>query len=132
MKFELLPTEILIECFEYLYILDILYSFDQLNDRFNKLIQNIPLHMNFQHVCKGKFSQFCRQTSLYPEITQQISSLHLSNKDTCGQINVFLPIFSLNKYPNLHSLTLTYVEEKNVFLLVSILPYYAQDCTFSI
>ncbi len=72
MKFELLPTEILIECFEYLDTLDIRYSFDQLNDRFNKLIRNIPLYtcINFQHVCKAKFSQFCQQTSLYPEITQ--------------------------------------------------------------
>ncbi len=31
MKFELLPSEIMIECFEYLNVPDIFYSFDQLN-----------------------------------------------------------------------------------------------------
>jgi hypothetical protein len=126
MMFELLPNEIYIECFEYLDALDIFYSFDQLTDRLNALIRNISLHINFQHVRKAKFSQFCRQISSDPEILQHISSLHLSNKDTCGQIKAFLSVFPLNKYPQLHSLTLTHVEEEDVLVLKSILPLYSR------
>ncbi|CAF1268262.1 unnamed protein product [Rotaria sordida] len=130
MKFELLPNEIFIECFEYLDVLDIFYSFNQLNDRLNKLIRNIPLRINFQYVRKAKFSQFCRQITLDPEIIQQISSLHLSNKDTCGQIKTFLSICSFNKYSNIHSLTLSHVEEENVPVLQSILPLCSKLYTF--
>ena len=111
MKFELLPKEIFIECFDYLDALDIFYSFNQFNDLLNELIRNIPLNINFQYVRKAKFSQFCRQISSDREILQHISSLHLSNKDTCGQIKAFLSLFPLNKYPHLHSLTLTHVEK---------------------
>ncbi len=42
MKFELLPNEILIECFEYLNGPDIFYSFDQSKNHFYKFIRNIP------------------------------------------------------------------------------------------
>jgi hypothetical protein len=130
MKFELLPNEIFIECFEYLDTLDIFYSFDQLNNRLNKLIRNIPLHINCQHVRKAKFSQFCRQSSSSPQITQNISSLNLSNKDTCGQIKLFLSSFPLKKYSDLHSLRLTHVEEENVFPLQSMLPLCSTLHTF--
>jgi hypothetical protein len=53
---ELLPNEIFIECFEYLNHLDIFYS---LNYRLNKLIQAIPLKINFEHVRKIIFDQMC-------------------------------------------------------------------------
>src|SRR4051794_12151065 len=98
MKFELLPNEILIECFEYLDIFDTFYSFDQLNYRFYKLIRNILLHLNFQHVRKRKFDRFCQLISSDPNIKQQIYSLRLSNKDTCGQIKSFLSCFTPNEF----------------------------------
>jgi hypothetical protein len=46
MQLEILPNEILIECFDYLSAIDIFRSFDQLNYRLNKLIRNIPLHLS--------------------------------------------------------------------------------------
>jgi hypothetical protein len=52
MEFELFPNEILIECFEFLNAFDIFNSFDQLNYRFDHLIRNIPLHLNFGNVDK--------------------------------------------------------------------------------
>ncbi|CAF3379320.1 unnamed protein product, partial [Rotaria sp. Silwood2] len=67
-----------------------------------------------------------------PEIIQQISSLHLSNKDTCGQIKTFLSVCSFNKYSDLHSLTLSHVEEENVPALQSILPLCSKLHTFHI
>ena len=56
MKFELLPNEIFIECFQYLNTLDIFYSFDQLNYRFSILIRNIRLHLDFQEIKKSRFN----------------------------------------------------------------------------
>ena len=59
MNFERLPNEILIECFEYLNIFEIFYSFDRLNSRFYKLIRNIQLQLNFENIPKTLFDQFC-------------------------------------------------------------------------
>ncbi|CAF1457326.1 unnamed protein product [Adineta steineri] len=46
MKFEYLPNEILMKCFQYLNATDVIYSFNQLNYRFSKLIRNSPLHLS--------------------------------------------------------------------------------------
>jgi hypothetical protein len=105
MKFELLPNEIFIECFEYFNPFEIFHSFHQLNNRFDQLIYNIPLYLNFQHVRKSIFDQFCTKMRLNPKIKNQIHSLYLS-KDDCGQIEIFLSFFSINEFPHLQSLTL--------------------------
>jgi hypothetical protein len=48
MKFELLPkNEILLEYFKCLNTVDLFRSFDQLNYRFNNLIQHILLYLKF-------------------------------------------------------------------------------------
>jgi hypothetical protein len=57
MKFELLPNEIFVECFQYLNAPDIFHSFDQLNHRFSKLIRSNPLHLNFDNMNKLIFNQ---------------------------------------------------------------------------
>ena len=107
MKFELLPNEILIECFEYFDAFDIFHSFDQLNNRFNQLIRNIRLHINFQHVRKSIFDQFCTKMILNPQIKNQIHSLYVS-RDDCDQIQIFLSLFSINEFPNLKSLIILF------------------------
>ncbi|CAF4088429.1 unnamed protein product, partial [Adineta steineri] len=55
MKFELLPNEILLDYFRYFNALDLFYAYDGLNDRLNKLIRILPLHLNFQYANKSKF-----------------------------------------------------------------------------
>ncbi|CAF1464876.1 unnamed protein product [Rotaria sordida] len=122
MKFEFLPNEMLMECFKYLNALDIFYSFDLLNYRFSRLIRNIPLHVDFQCIRKSFFDKFCIKMLLNPEIKNQIYSLHLSDKDTCGQINAFLSFFSFNEFSNLQSLTLNENKNNNVEILEWILP----------
>ena len=122
MKFELLPNEILIECFGYFNAIEIFYSFDQLNTRLNKLIQTIQLYLNFQHIQKSNFDQFCSKISSNPPIKQQIYSLELSNKYTYGQIEGFLSYFSLNEFSHLRSLTLIDVKQNNKNKLKSMLP----------
>ncbi len=125
-NFELLPNEIVIECFQYLNAFDIFHSFDQLNSRFNKLIRNIPLSLNFENVRKRIFDRFCTEISLNPQMKQHIYSLNLSNKDSCGQAELFLKLFSLNEFSNLRSVSLTNIHEDDAILLKSMLPLMPQ------
>ncbi|CAF1494892.1 unnamed protein product [Adineta steineri] len=130
MKFESIPNEIFIEIFEFLSIFDIFYSFNQLNDHFNELIRTIPLHLNFKYIQKSTFDRFCKFLLTNPDVKNQVYSLKLSNKDTCGQINEFLSFFSLDEFIHLHSLTLIQVKENSLQKLKSILPLIPQLHSF--
>ena len=57
-KFESLPNEVLIECFEYLNSFDLFSSFTQLNDRCERLAGSIPLHLNFENIDQAMFERF--------------------------------------------------------------------------
>ncbi|CAF4215929.1 unnamed protein product, partial [Adineta steineri] len=107
---ESLPNEIFIEFFQYLNATDIFYSFDQLNHRFNKLIRNSPLHLNFQGFKKCLFNKFCQTIVSNPEIKQNISCLQLSNDGTYDQIQSFISLFSLNDFIHLRSLSLIKID----------------------
>jgi hypothetical protein len=69
---------------------------------------------------------FCMEISLNPQMKQHIYSLNLSNKDSCGQIELFLKLFSLNEFSNLRSLSLTDIHEDDAILLKSMLPLIPQ------
>jgi hypothetical protein len=115
MKFEFLANEIIIVCFEYLNAPYLFDAFDKLNYRFQTLIRNIPLRLNFQHVKKTTFDQFCQRMLFNPEMKSQIYSLQLSNVlDTCGQIKVFLSLFSFDEFCHLQSLTLMNVKKDEI------------------
>jgi hypothetical protein len=126
---ELLPNEIFIEWLEYLNALDIFHSFYRLNYRFDKLIRNIPLKLSFQHVRKTIFDQVCKLMLSNPEIKRQIHSLRLSNSDTCGQIQAFLSLFSLDEFNSLRSLTLTGIEKMNLDKLQFMLLLLPKSCS---
>ncbi|CAF4222836.1 unnamed protein product [Adineta steineri] len=98
MKFEQLPNEILIECFQYLNAPDIFHSFDRLNYRFYILIRNIHLYLNFEQVKKSSFNEFCGTIRINPKIKRNIIYLKLSNIDLRKQIESFLSLFSLNEF----------------------------------
>jgi hypothetical protein len=123
MKFEQLPNEILIECFDYLSAVHIFHSFDQLNYRFNELIYSIPLHLDFQHIYQKLIcDQFCTKLLLNPNIKTHIYSLCLSNLNTCNNIQSFLSIFSLDEFSHLRSLTFNEIRRDDVSQLTSMLP----------
>jgi hypothetical protein len=103
MKFEFLPNEILLECFQYFDACEIFHSFDQLNNRFNQLIRHIPLCIDFQNINKSIFDEFCTKMLLNPTIKNQIYSLYLPNDDRCFQTNAFWSHFSFNEFPNLQT-----------------------------
>ncbi|CAF1358381.1 unnamed protein product [Adineta steineri] len=105
MKFELLPNEILIKCFQYLNAPDIFYSFDRLNYRFYILIRNIHLHLNFEQVKKPLFDDFCQIIRINPKIKRNIIYLKLLNIGNGEQIESFLSLFPLNEFICLRSLS---------------------------
>ena len=138
-KFALLPNETILECFEYLNGIDIYYAFDGLNNRFNNLIRNLPLHVNFEGVKNELFNRFCLEMLSHPSIRNEILSLHLSDaKGARGQVHAFLSMFRLNQFSHLRSLTLVNIvsinvdQIKSMFKSVSNLHHFAiRKCYFS-
>ncbi len=122
MKFELLPNEILIECFEYLNAIDIFYSFDFLNSRFCTLIRNIPLHLNIENVKKSTLVKFCTKMLLNSQIKEQIISLKLSNKNTFKTVQTLFLFVSLDELFQLRSLILIDLDVTTVRQISSMLP----------
>ncbi|CAF1075711.1 unnamed protein product [Adineta ricciae] len=125
-KLEFLPNEILFQCFNYLNIIDIYYSFDQLNHRFNSLIRTIPFDLNFTNI-KNKYQcdEFCQKLSTDETIQNQLYSLYLSNENTCYPIHLFLSKCSLLQFPHLHSLTLHKIRQnswKSIRSVLSLIP----------
>jgi hypothetical protein len=119
---ELLPNEILFECFKYLNGIDTFYSFDQLNSRFTQLIRSIPLYLDFQNMGKLLFDHFCTKILSNKKIRKNFYSLHLSNKSGSEQIEPFLTLFSYDEFPQLHSLVLIGVNADDVRKLELMLP----------
>ncbi|CAF1380376.1 unnamed protein product [Adineta steineri] len=106
MKFEYLPNEILMKCFQYLNATDVIYSFNQLNYRFSKLIRNSPLHLSCSQYQQSLFDIYkhmfiksltilnCKFDDLF-ELFQNLSMIkyfkieHLYNNFmTVGQLNL--------------------------------------------
>ena len=105
-KFEVLPNEILIQCFQYLNAPYLFYSFDRLNHRFNDLIRHIPLCINLKEdLAKSTFENFCAKMSSNPGIKDQVYSLNLpsmEDNDHAGlRTNRFLSFFPLEDFVNL-------------------------------
>jgi hypothetical protein len=133
MKFELIPNEILIECFEYLNALHIFHSFDQLNYRSSTLIRSVPLYVDFRNIHPRIIcDQFSMKLLSDQETRKQIYALHLSNKDTCYSIQSFLSLFSLDEFLHLRSLTLTKVTRDNFEKLKTRLPLVTELVSFGL
>ena len=133
MKFDLLPNEILFECFKYLNIVHIFHSFDGLKYRFNELIRNIPLHLNFRNIHTSICEEFCKKIFSDQKIKERIYSLYLTNGvDTYYPMQLFLSKFSLSEFAHLQSLTLTYVSRDNFTKFKQILPFMTELISFRI
>ena len=128
-KFEDLPNEILLDCFEYFHATDLLFSFGQLNHRFDQVIQTLPLHLDFQHVHKSVYDVLCQQMLIDWHAQKRIYSLQLSNENTPGQINDFLSKFSLDQFSHLRSLTFIDLQDNNMTQLKRSLPLLSQITT---
>lgn len=129
MTFEKLPNEILVNIFQHLGALDLFNAFAELNFRFQRLIYNVPLNLNFQRIKKVVSDQFCKRMLSNSDMKSRIYSLKLSNSwDTPVQINEFLSLFSLVEFLQLRSLTLSYPEDNEIDRIVSMLPSLSNLC----
>jgi len=122
MKLELLPNEVLCLCFEFFDVIELFNAFDGLNQRFSRLIRQIPLYLNFKFVRKSIFDEFCARLSSDDQIRNQIYSLKLSNSRTFKEIELFLSKFTFDQFPRLQSFEFDTINEKNVEQLNTMLP----------
>jgi len=120
-KLESLPNEILIECFEYLNAMDMFYSFNFLNNRFDNLIRNIPLHLTIEDINESALVQFCNEIASNPQIKRHVISLNLS-KNTSNAMETFISFVSLEEFSQLQVLTIDYLSEKIISRISSMLP----------
>ncbi|CAF0905732.1 unnamed protein product [Rotaria sordida] len=88
MNLESMPDEIILEIFDYISSCDLIYSFYNLNQRFNSIIDGIHLHLDLSYVQQKKFLFTCHY--ILPNFSQQIYSIKLSNKQTIDGINYYL------------------------------------------
>ena len=107
---EVLPNEILIQCFEYLNTCTLFHAFNQLNSRFNQLIRQMSLCIDFEDISKSIFDEFSMILSQDETMKNQVYSLHLPNDDRCLQSKEFWSRFSCEDFPRLQ------IFESNIFL----------------
>ena len=107
---EVLPNEILIQCFQYLNVCTLFHAFNQLNARFNHLIRQMPLCIDFDDIPKFIFDEFCMILSQDETMKNQVYSLHLPDDDRCLQSKEFWSRFSCEDFPCLQ------IFKSNIFL----------------
>jgi len=107
---DVLPNELLLECFKYLDALDIFHSFDRLNYRFSTLIRSIPLYLDFLKISTEKYYQTCLKLLSDTNIKQQIYSLKL-NSNNGYKMHIIKSELLANGFPRLHSLFLIHFDE---------------------
>lgn len=111
MSLEVLANELLLEIYRYLNACELIHSFHQLNERFNQLLslhfQIYPLDLRM--ISKTNFDSLCNDH--LPFLTDQITSIHLSNEDeTPNQPQLFFSSgFHFHRFRHLQSLSLYHI-----------------------
>jgi hypothetical protein len=83
-----MPDEIFLEIFDYIFGYDLIYSFYNLNQRFNSIIHGIQFNLDLSSVQQKTFLYICHY--ILPNFSRQIHSIKLSNKQTIDGINYYL------------------------------------------
>ncbi|CAF4535617.1 unnamed protein product [Rotaria sp. Silwood2] len=106
--FEILPEEIRLHVFQYLSCADIVYSFSNLNTRFNATLTHVCNPMNFNSITYQQFD--CLMSNILPKIGSNIRSFVVNEHWANFISNKLHPIcfkFDLSSiFPNLHTLVL--------------------------
>ena len=112
---EQLANELFLDIFDYLTDVDIVYSFSQLNTRFQTLILNYCHTIDFKSISKSRFDIIIQQH--HPKYWR---SLRLSNdNETPGQIEVFARLYPFDQHLlHLQSISFIHIQPNyhNVFL----------------
>ena len=119
MTFESMPDEIFLEIFDYISGCDLIYSFYNLNRRFNSIIHGIRVYLNLSCVQQKKFLFTCHY--ILPKFSRQICSIKLSNKPTIDGINYYLEESKYLQQEQVKTLILT---EPTIEQLIKLLSYF--------
>src|ERR1700722_15073144 len=90
---EMLPDEMLLEIFQYLSTADVLYSFFNLNSRFNRTISNSIHHINLTLSTYDQFDYICTIVLNEFNYCSTVRSLTISNNWIYLQAKTFLERF---------------------------------------
>jgi hypothetical protein len=116
MNFECLANELILYIFEFLDAIHLLQAFQNLNNRFDKLLFNeFRRHnLDFRSVSKYDFHKACQQ--YLPLIIHQITALHLSdNEETPNLPKLFLSHpFPINQFTHLQSFSLYSIQSFDI------------------
>ncbi|CAF1577538.1 unnamed protein product [Adineta steineri] len=121
MNLESMPDEILLEIFDYIPGCDLIYSFYNLNRRFNSIIHGIRLNLDLSYVQQKTFLYICHY--ILPEFYQQIYSIKLSNKQTIDGINYYLEQSKYLQQDQVKNLILTEPTIEQLIKLMSYFPF---------
>ena len=125
-KLELLPNEILLQCFEHLDAINLFYSFHDLNFRFFCLIRQTPLHIRLEHVKKCALISLCRRISSDIHVRNGIKSLKISKREKFNASGCFLQSVSLNQLTELEALTFYDSDTETAKQILSALPFFTK------
>ena len=101
---EVLPNELLVECFKYLDGLDIFQSFDGLNHRFSTLIRSVPLYIDFENMTTENYYSTALQLFSNVELKKQIYSLKITTNNGY-QLKLFALGYAIDGLIHLRSLS---------------------------
>ena len=106
-----LPVELIYRLLDYLDVQTILLSFRYVSKKFYLISNNSNCYnLNLSSISKSDSDLICRQ--ICPE---KVVSITLSDEDTTpGQIGFFFSLFEISNFPRLRSLTLQYVDSKDL------------------
>lgn len=96
------PVELIHNLFDYFSISEILFSFSNVSDYINNILQFYPINqLDLQSIQLSDFNYVCHR--IQPE---QVISLTLSdNDDTAGQSDIFLSRFQIEQFIRLQPLS---------------------------
>ncbi|CAF1604009.1 unnamed protein product, partial [Didymodactylos carnosus] len=106
-----LPYELFDFIFLYLKSIDIIYSFFNLNHRFNNLIYPFLCAIDLSNVDDCTLNKYCR--IILPKIHHYIKAIKIDDKN----LDSVFPLWLYSKiYPNLESVFITKVEKDGKYL----------------
>jgi hypothetical protein len=120
MNLESMPDEILLEIFDYISGCDLIFSFYNINQRFNSIIHGIRLYLDLSYVQQKTFLYACHY--ILPTFHRQIYSINLSNKQTIDGINYYLEQSTYLQQEQVKTLVLTEPTIEQFIKLISYFP----------
>ena len=115
-----MPDEIFLEIFDFISGSDLIYSFYNLNQRFNSIIHGIRLHLDLSSVQQKTFLYISHQ--ILPNFFRQIHSIKLSNKQTIDGIDYYLEQAKYLQQDQVKTLVLTEPTLEQFIKLISYFP----------